>query len=152
MLVPKGRRCVGVGIPGVTAEAVSSRPRPAAAGGAVPLRKRPTAVGSAVRLKSAVEACLLPRGAAVSMLGSLGLPLRCLLLGPIPAAAGGAVPLCRRLTTGASAVWWKFAYHQAPIVILHPCMGQHDKIAPRGAVQWPLTEFGKWDHSSLGFQ
>ncbi|GIL66330.1 hypothetical protein Vafri_19898 [Volvox africanus] len=103
------------------------------AGGAVPLRKRSTAVRSAVWWKSAVEACLLPRGAAVSMLGSLGLPLRCLLLGPIPAAAGGAVPLCRRLTTGASAVWWKFAYHQAPIVILYPCMGQHDKIAPRGS-------------------
>ncbi|GIL45075.1 hypothetical protein Vafri_2019 [Volvox africanus] len=76
MLVPKGRRCVGVGIPGVTAEAVSSRPRPAAAGGAVPLRKRPTAVGSTVWLKSAVAACLSPRDAAASVLGSLGLPPR----------------------------------------------------------------------------
>ncbi|GIL60931.1 hypothetical protein Vafri_15716 [Volvox africanus] len=133
MLVPKGHRCVGVGIPWVTAEAVSLRPRPAMAGGAVPLRKRSTAVGSAVWLKSVVEACLLPRGAAVSVLGSLGLPLRCLLLGPRPAAAGGAVPLCRRLTAGGSAVWWKFVYHQAPIVILYPCLEQHDKIAPRGS-------------------
>ncbi|GIL43402.1 hypothetical protein Vafri_1171 [Volvox africanus] len=109
MLVPKGRRCVGVGIPWVTAEAVSSRPRPAAAGGAVPLRKRPTAVGSAVRLKSAVAACLSPRGAAASAFGSLGLSWKCFLLHLRPAMAGGAVPLRKRPTAVGSAVWWKSA-------------------------------------------
>ncbi|GIL45078.1 hypothetical protein Vafri_2021 [Volvox africanus] len=108
-LVPKGRRCVGVGIPGVTAEAVSSRPRPAAAGGAVPLRKRPTAVGSAVRLKSAVAACLSPRGAAASAFGPLGLSWKCFLLHLRPAMAGGAVPLRKRPTAVGSAVRLKSA-------------------------------------------